>query len=177
MSGAPTRVHRAFLGLGGNLGDPAEAMAKALRSIDNDPKSKVVRASSVYRTPPWGKADQPDFLNAVAEVETERTPRELLKLGLDIELKLERVRGERWGPRPIDIDVLWYDGLAVMEDGLTIPHPRMTERAFVMIPLAEIAGDLTLGADKTAEIAARLSADGIDVATPGGRWWREPIGR
>ena len=104
MSGRSRNL--AWLGLGGNIGDPQDAMARALQAIDADPRTRVCAVSSVYRTPPWGKTDQPDFLNAVAGVETGRSPRELLDLCLEAEKGLKRVRAERWGPRTIDIDRL-----------------------------------------------------------------------
>ena len=131
-----------YLSLGGNLGDPASAMGAALRMLDADPLVDVVAVSSLYRTPPWGKTDQPDFLNAAAEVLTTLSPRGLLDLCLEAERKLKRVRQERWGPRLIDIDILVFGELAVHESGLEIPHPRMLERAFVLAPLAEIAPDI-----------------------------------
>src|SRR3954452_14175586 len=106
-------------------------MAAALRVIGADPDTTIRKASSLYRTPPWGKTDQPDFLNAAAEIGTGHDPRALLALCLDAERALKRVRRERWGPRVIDIDVLLYVDRAVHEAGLDIPHPRMLERAFV----------------------------------------------
>ena len=108
----------AYLGLGGNIGDPRTAMAKALRAIDADRMSDIAKVSSLYSTPPWGKLDQPPFLNAVAEVRTQRSPKALLDLCLDTEIQLKRVRGERFGPRLIDIDVLLYGTRSVKELGL-----------------------------------------------------------
>jgi 2-amino-4-hydroxy-6-hydroxymethyldihydropteridine diphosphokinase len=134
----------AYLGLGGNIGDPRTAMVKALRAIDADRMTEITNVSSLYSTPPWGKLDQPPFLNAVAEVRTQRSPKALLDLCLDTEIQLKRVRGERFGPRLIDIDVLLYGTRSVKELGLEIPHPRMFLRAFVLVPLAEIAPDLTI---------------------------------
>ncbi len=96
---------RAFLGLGGNLGDPRQSMAAALQAIDADPASRVIRVSGLYRTPPWGKTDQPDFINATAEIATTRGARELLELCLGTERSLKRVRNERWGPRTVDLDI------------------------------------------------------------------------
>lgn len=164
--------HRAYLGLGGNIGKPEEAMGRALRLIDADAETRVVRASSLYRTPPWGKTDQPDFLNAVAEVATGRPARRLLDLCLDIEQGLKRVRGERWGPRSIDIDILWYDGRAIEEEGLHIPHPRMLERAFVLLPLAEVAPALMLHGKTAVARAAEIGQAGIAVSRAGGEWWK-----
>src|SRR3954454_12983942 len=117
-------------------------MAAALRLIGAAPDTTVRKASSLYRTPPWGKTDQPDFLNACTEIATNHPPRALLALCLDAERTLKRERRERWGPRIIDIDILVYGNRTVHEAGLDIPHPRMLERAFVLTPLAEIAPDL-----------------------------------
>lgn len=163
----------AWLGLGGNLGDPQTAMAKALKAIDADADTRIVAVSSLYRTPPWGKIDQPDFLNAAAEIETRRLPRELLTLCLDAEKSLKRVRAERWGPRVIDIDVLLYGDLAVHETGLELPHPRMAGRAFVLAPLAEIAPDIKIGGVGVSRLLAEADAQGIERVTPDGSWWRK----
>lgn len=163
---------RAYLGLGGNLGDPAAAMGAALRMLDADPLTEVVAVSSLYRTPPWGKTDQPDFLNATAEVLTGHSPRELLDLCLEAERKLKRVRKERWGPRLIDIDILVFGDRPVHEEGLEIPHPRMLERAFVLAPLAEIAPDFAIEGKTLSQWLAGLDTAGIE-RQPGGRdWWR-----
>lgn len=169
-------INRAFLGLGGNLGDPAAAMAAALQALDDEEAVKVVAVSSLYRTPPWGVTDQPDFLNAVAAVDTTLQAEALLHLCLDIERSLKRVRAERWGPRLIDIDILLFGDQHIDKAGLHVPHPRMNERAFVLMPLAEIAPDIRSG-DQT--VAARLS--GLDSSAitrlPGGAdWWRKSDG-
>ena len=162
---------RAFIGLGGNLGDPRAAMRAALARLDADPLTQVVRVSSLYRTPPWGKTDQPDFLNAVVEVETRLSPRQLLDLCLTVEAELHRVRTERWGPRSIDLDVLAYGDRMVEEEGLRIPHPRIAERAFVLVPLAEIAPDLAIGGRTARDLLAGLESGGIRLAE-GADWWR-----
>ncbi len=148
-------------------------MAAALRALDANPMVEVVRVSSLYRTPPWGRTDQPDFLNAVAEIRTEFSPRDLLDLCLATERKLKRVRAERWGPRLIDMDILLFGDATIEEQGLHVPHPRMLERAFVMVPLAEIAPGLALVGTTAAEHAAALETGGITVARRGGGWWRE----
>ncbi len=163
----------AYLGLGGNIGDPRTAMAKALRAIDADRMSDIAKVSSLYSTPPWGKLDQPPFLNAVAEVRTQRSPKALLDLCLDTEIQLKRVRGERFGPRLIDIDVLLYGTRSVKELGLEIPHPRMFLRAFVLVPLAEIAPDLTIRNVKVASHLTGLDASGIEKLTEDGSWWKQ----
>jgi 2-amino-4-hydroxy-6-hydroxymethyldihydropteridine diphosphokinase len=163
---------RVYLSLGGNLGDPARAMGAALRILDEDPLSKVVRVSSLYRTPPWGKTDQPDFLNAAAEIETGLEPRELLDLCLEAERRLKRVRQERWGPRLVDIDILVFGDRRVHEAGLDIPHPRMLERAFVLVPLTEIAPDYRMGGVSLAEHLGNIDRTGIEKLPSGGDWWR-----
>lgn len=165
-------MHRAFIGLGGNLGDPQAAMREALNLLETSPDVRITAVSSLYRTPPWGKVDQPDFLNAVAEVATRLEPRGLLDLCLSTESQLKRVRTERWGPRVIDMDILWFEGRSVDEPGLQVPHPRMEERAFVMVPLAEIAPHLPVGEMTAAEVSHRLDVSGITVAAHGGSWAR-----
>lgn len=145
---------RAFLGLGGNIGDPAQAIASALQRLNASDGVTVTTVSSLYRTPPWGKTDQPDFFNAAAEIGTTLLPRELLGLCLEIEQGLKRVRGERWGPRTIDIDILLYDECRIAEEGLEIPHPHMTER---VARTAAIATTSTVAPEKLARAMA-LSA-------------------
>lgn len=163
---------RAYLGLGGNLGDPAAAMAAALRTLDADPGISVAAVSSLYRTPPWGVAEQPDFLNAVAAVDTVLPARQLLARCLDVEKGLKRVRDIRWGPRVIDIDVLLYGDQAIAEEGLQVPHPRMARRAFVMVPLAEIAPEAWVETKTATEWLPSLDTSQI-VRLPGGaNWWR-----
>jgi 2-amino-4-hydroxy-6-hydroxymethyldihydropteridine diphosphokinase len=173
LSGPSEAGTVAWLGLGGNIGDPSAAMAAALRALDADPRVEILAVSSLYRTPPWGVTDQPDFLNAVASVRTELGARELLDLCLDIEKSLKRVREMRWGPRLIDIDVLVFGEARIDEEGLHVPHPRMLERAFVMLPLAEIAPELELKGRPARDWARDLDVTGIETL-PGGRgWWRK----
>jgi 2-amino-4-hydroxy-6-hydroxymethyldihydropteridine diphosphokinase len=163
---------RVLLSLGGNLGDPAKAMAEALRLLDADAETEVVAVSSLYRTPPWGKLDQPDFLNIAAEIRTSRQPRAFLELCLEAERRLKRERRERWGPRLIDIDILLFGDRKVDEAGLEIPHPRMKERAFVLVPLAEIAPKTVVDGRPVSEHLAVLDKAGIQ-RVPGDRsWWK-----
>ncbi len=145
----------AALGFGGNLGDPVLAFAAALAAFARHPGMSLGRVSSVYRTAPWGKLDQPDFLNLAALVETALPARDLLALCLELERSQGRERGERWGPRTLDIDILSYGGETIDEPGLQVPHPRIAERAFVLAPLAEIAPGMLIGG-RTAR--ARLTA-------------------
>ena len=163
---------RSYLGLGGNLGDPQAAMVAALGILDANDGISVTRVSSLYRTPPWGLVDQPDFLNAVAEVETSLDPRQLLDTCLAAEHALKRVRNERWGPRAIDLDVLTYADHAVHEAGLTLPHPRSAERAFVLVPLLEIAPDLAIEGHPLAHALGNLDAGGIERLDLPAEWWR-----
>lgn len=167
---------RAFLGLGGNIGEPERAIAAALRILDGDRLTDVVAVSSLYRTPPWGKTDQPDFLNAAAEIVTGHAPRALLALCLDAERALKRERRERWGPRIIDIDVLLYGEHAVHEAGLDIPHPRMLERAFVLAPLAEIAPRLPISGKPVKEWLAAVDASGVVRQPTEAQWWKARAG-
>ncbi|MCO6390644.1 2-amino-4-hydroxy-6-hydroxymethyldihydropteridine diphosphokinase [Aliihoeflea aestuarii] len=162
---------RAYLGLGGNLGDPQAAMAAALRILDARPDLAVMQVSSLYRTPPWGVTAQPDFLNAVAEVETTLSPRQFLDACLDAERRLKRVRDERWGPRAIDLDILTFGDSHIDEEGLSVPHPRISERAFVLVPLLEIAPDLTIDGRPMADTLHALDASGIKRLTVGPDWW------
>jgi 2-amino-4-hydroxy-6-hydroxymethyldihydropteridine diphosphokinase len=127
-------VTAVYVGLGSNLGDRESMITRAADLID------ALRLSTIRETEPWGYEDQPAFLNAVAEVETDLAPRLFLGRLLDVEAGLGRERsGPRWGPRTIDLDLLLYGDLAVDEPGLTVPHPRLTERLFVLEPLAELA--------------------------------------
>jgi len=169
LSGRPETV---YLSLGGNIGEPAKAFAAALRMLDADALTKVRKVSSLYRTPPWGKTDQPDFLNAVAALETSRDPRGFLEFCLESERALKRVRNERWGPRLIDLDVLVFGDREVHEQGLEIPHPRMFDRAFVLVPLAEIAPDLVVGDIAIAEQLKKIDRAGIEKLGVGQNWWR-----
>ncbi len=129
---------RAFLGLGSNLGDRWAHLRTAVAGLPD-----VVAVSPVYETAPvGGPSGQGSYLNVVVELDTELSPRQLLALGGRLEAAAGRVRGERWGPRPLDVDVLLVDDLAVNDADLQVPHPRMWERSFVLVPLADIAPDV-----------------------------------
>ena len=132
--------HIAYLSLGSNLGDRALNLHKANTHLD--PKVQSILRSSIYETDPWGYADQPAFLNQVIKAETSLEPLELLAFIKEIEVSMGRQETFRFGPRLIDLDILFYDDLVLDTPKLTIPHPRILERAFVLIPLAEIAPDL-----------------------------------
>jgi 2-amino-4-hydroxy-6-hydroxymethyldihydropteridine diphosphokinase len=151
-----------FLGLGSNLGDREENIHEALRRLASHEHISLKQMSSIYETIPQGVKDQPDFLNAVVLIETDLDPIDLLDVVLQIEQDMGRVRNERWEPRKIDIDILLYDNTVMSAPDLTIPHPRMMERAFVMIPLAEIAPDLRLpGGKRASELADTLAGQGV----------------
>ncbi|GEO83152.1 2-amino-4-hydroxy-6-hydroxymethyldihydropteridine diphosphokinase [Ciceribacter naphthalenivorans] len=147
-------------------------MALALRRLDARDDCRVTAVSALYRTPPWGKTDQADFYNACALIETRLQPVRLLETCLDIERDMKRVRNERWGPRTIDIDVLTFDGLSIDAETLTVPHPRMTERAFVLMPLADIAPDMKVKGRAVVDWLAEVDAGGIVVANENRAWWR-----
>ena len=130
---------KAYLGLGSNIGDRAHQLQQAIRIIDQYQYIDVTSISPIYETEPVGYTDQPQFLNLCIEIETTLDPQELLKRCLETEEALHRVRKIRWGPRTLDVDILLYGNEIIEEDNLIIPHPRMTERAFVLIPLNDIA--------------------------------------
>jgi 2-amino-4-hydroxy-6-hydroxymethyldihydropteridine diphosphokinase len=133
-------VTRAFLALGSNLGDRLATLQRVVDLLAGTEGIRVLRSSAVYETAPVGPP-QPDYLNAVIEVDTSLEPRALLEACLGAEARLGRERGERWGPRTVDVDVLTFDERTVDEPDLRIPHPRMHERAFVLVPLGELEAD------------------------------------
>jgi 2-amino-4-hydroxy-6-hydroxymethyldihydropteridine diphosphokinase len=131
--------HTIYIALGTNLGDRLANLHTAIEAMP--PKVKVLAESHVYETPPWGYEDQPAFLNMVLKAETSLEPEALLKYLKQIEVELGREKTVRWGPRLIDLDILFYDDLVVDTPPLVIPHPRLHERAFVLVPLADVAID------------------------------------
>lgn len=157
------------------MGEPLSAMREALLKIDQHQLCTVLRVSSVWQTPPWGVADQPDFLNACVELTTSLSARAFLDLCLSIEHDLKRVRDVRWGPRSIDIDILFFGDQAIDEPGLVVPHPRIGSRAFVLVPLAEIAPDARLGDQTIAELA--IGCDRTGMSTLENQNWFEGSAR
>ncbi|GGP27290.1 2-amino-4-hydroxy-6-hydroxymethyldihydropteridine diphosphokinase [Silvimonas amylolytica] len=137
-------LHRAFVALGANLDDPAAQLSAAVAALGQLPATTLVKCSRFYASAPVGYADQPDFVNAVAEISTALTPDELLQGLLQIESAQGRERTFRNAPRTLDLDVLLYDSITRHDAHLIIPHPRMHERAFVLVPLAEIAPDVVI---------------------------------
>lgn len=133
----------AYIGLGSNLADPRAQVERALQCLARMPQSRMLRSSRLYRSAPWGVLDQPEFVNAAAAVETDLPAQALMQALLAIERDAGRDRrGDRWGPRILDLDLLLYGTLTLEQPGLQVPHPHLHERAFVLVPLAEIAPDL-----------------------------------
>lgn len=157
----------ATIGLGANLNDPAAQVEYALAELDRLPGTRLIARSSLYASAPVGYVDQPDFINAVAQVETALAPRALLDALLDIEHRHGRERSFRNAPRTLDLDLLLYGQAHFHEDALTLPHPRMTERAFVLLPLLEIAPDTLIpGQGLAADWAAACADQTLSVLPP-----------
>lgn len=151
----------AALGLGSNLGHRQNALRAGVALLDRDPKISILAVSSVYETAPWGKTDQPPFLNAAIRILTDLTPRQLLIRALETEFAQGRIRSEKWGPRLIDIDIVVFGDAVVDVPGLRIPHPRLADRAFVLVPLAEIWTAPIPNAGKPKDLLAKLDQRGI----------------
>jgi 2-amino-4-hydroxy-6-hydroxymethyldihydropteridine diphosphokinase len=156
----------AYLGLGSNLGDRLETLQRAADLLDAGPGITVLASSRVWETDPVGGPAQPDFLNAVLRIETDLSPHDLLTAVHSVEAALSRVRDVRWGPRTIDVDIELFGDEAIEEPDLTIPHPRMLERAFVLLPLLELEPDPVLP-DGTRVLDVRLRDDGARPVAPG----------
>ncbi|GAB4072364.1 2-amino-4-hydroxy-6-hydroxymethyldihydropteridine diphosphokinase [Ancylobacter sonchi] len=159
----PVEKHVAYLCLGSNLGDRAKTMAKAVGLIARTGGVSILSRSSLYETPPWGPVPQGPYLNLVVAIETELSARELLHMLLGVEHAFgrDRTREVRFGPRTIDIDILIYGDEKIDEPDLEIPHPRMMERAFALLPLAEIAPELAVGGVRIRDALAGLDTSGI----------------
>lgn len=136
-----------YIGLGSNQGDKIKNLSDALGAMRSIGDIKIIKVSSLYTSEPWGYLNQPDFVNQVAEIETDLAPRELLNQLQNIEIKMGRQRREKWGPRLIDLDILLYGSEEVNTPELTIPHPYMRERLFVLLPLQEINTELIFPGD------------------------------
>ncbi|MFV0279949.1 MAG: 2-amino-4-hydroxy-6-hydroxymethyldihydropteridine diphosphokinase [Rhodoblastus sp.] len=160
----------AGLGFGANLGEAAATLARAVREIEERGIARRIALSSLWRTPPWGRLDQPDFVNACGLYETELAPRALLAALKKIETDLGRIAGERWGPRVLDIDILFYGETEISEPDLAIPHRALLSRAFVLAPLAEICGDRKIASVRVADALARLDCTGLAILTAGDAW-------
>ena len=156
----------AFVGLGGNVGDAAATLRAAFAELGALPDSRLLRGSRLYRTPAWGVQDQPHFVNAVAMLETALPAQALLAHLLAIERAhgRERDADRRWGPRTLDLDLLLYGDAVLDEPGLRLPHPRLHERAFALVPLAEIAPEATIpGVGRVTDALSKLADEGIRV--------------
>ncbi|WP_114390457.1 2-amino-4-hydroxy-6-hydroxymethyldihydropteridine diphosphokinase [Notoacmeibacter marinus] len=164
----PTEV---LIGLGGNLGDPESAFRRALQRLSAEGSLVISAASSLWRTPPWGMEDQPDYLNACARGTTALSPQLLLQRLLAAEEAEGRIRGVRWGPRSVDLDLLFFGMRSIAEEGLTLPHPRIGERAFVLLPLAEIAPDWCYENETIEVLAARSDRTGLEIIASPADWW------
>lgn len=159
----------AYIGLGSNLGNPEKQLPRAMQALRQRPDIQLLQSSSLYRSRPMGMAGQPDFVNAVAKISTDLYPMELLAILQEIEQQHQRVRTkERWGPRTLDLDILLYGDLQMHTKELQIPHPGMSEREFVLIPLREIEADLMIpGKGSLRELIDRLPAYQLTkMATP-----------
>ena len=154
---------RVVLALGGNVGDKVKSLRRALRTIAGVPEIELTAVSRFYRTPPWGKTDQDWFVNACAVARTSLEPKALLERVKRLEVELGRAPTERWGPRVIDIDLIAYDELTLKSERLTLPHTELFNRAFVLVPLAEIAPDLVIAGVRIGEAAARLGPEAAEV--------------
>jgi len=154
----------AFVAFGGNVGDARATLRRAVAQFCDGAVVRLLARSSDYRTPPWGVTDQAPFINLCVAVATELSPRGLLARALEVERAFGRDRAteRRWGPRPVDIDLLAYDDVTLDEADLTLPHPRLLERAFVLVPLAEIAPERRIKGIRVADALARLDTGGIE---------------
>ena len=158
-------THRAFVALGSNLQNPSAQVLAALDELDTLTDTTLIKASSLYRTTPWGYDNQPDFINAVAEIETTQDPHTLLQSLLSLEHSHGRERPFPNAPRVLDLDLLLYDDLTMHTQDLTLPHPRMHERGFVLMPLAEIAPALVIpGKGQVADLAKQCLDQGVTPA-------------
>jgi 2-amino-4-hydroxy-6-hydroxymethyldihydropteridine diphosphokinase len=158
----------ALLALGGNLGPVRETFDRALAMLCEGSELRLKARSSDYTTPPWGVEDQPPFVNLCVAVETALTPQALLRRVQTVEQALGRARAEerRWGPRPIDIDILAYDDVTLDGADLTLPHPRLFERAFVLVPLAEIVPERMIAGRRVRDALAMVDTTGISRLAP-----------
>jgi 2-amino-4-hydroxy-6-hydroxymethyldihydropteridine diphosphokinase len=154
----------AIIALGGNVGDVRATFGKAVANICGMAQAALLARSSDYATPPWGEADQPRFINACIEIDTGLDPHALLFVLHKVEQKFGRDRAHerRWGPRTLDLDLIAYDDVRIDKPELTLPHPRLFERAFVLVPLAEIAPDRLIGGRRVGDALAALSTEGIE---------------
>jgi len=157
-------VAEALIALGGNVGDARATLERAVAMFCDGDAVTLRARSADYRTPPWGVENQPPFINLCLAVTTALSPRDLLARAQRVERAFgrDRAREQRWGPRPVDIDLLAYDDVALHDPDLVLPHPRLFERAFILVPLAEIAADRVIGGIRVREALTRLDTAGIE---------------
>jgi len=161
-------VAEALLALGGNVGNVRDTLDRAVTALCDGKSVILIARSSAYRTPPWGVKDQPPFINLCIAVETTLAPEALLARAQAVEDALGRKRAQerRWGPRPVDIDILAYDDLTLSTAELTLPHPHLFERAFVLVPLAEIVPDRMIAGLRVRDALAKVDTAGIERLPP-----------
>lgn len=157
-----------LLGLGGNVGDVRATLDRAIAMLCDGNDIRLIVRSHDYRTPPWGKTDQPEFVNLCLIVETSLSPHALLERAQAVEKALGRDRNKdvHWGPRPVDIDLLAYDAVTIDEPSLQLPHPHLLERAFVLVPLAEIAPERVIAGTRVADAVKRIDTSGVTPLPP-----------
>lgn len=174
------RTAEAYIAMGSNMGERDKLLMEAIERIHSHPDIRVLRVSGIYETEPVGYTDQPSFLNMVIAVSTTLEPLDLLREQLEQERRLGRIRHERWGPRTIDLDLLLYDNVRMDQEELTLPHPRMMERAFVLVPLHDVidhSHPLHEGVQAASQAALRGGKEGITLwKTINWRSASEPFG-
>ncbi|MFY9762872.1 MAG: 2-amino-4-hydroxy-6-hydroxymethyldihydropteridine diphosphokinase [Xanthobacteraceae bacterium] len=165
---AASTFAEALIALGGNVGDVRATFDRAVPTLCAGDEVRLLARSSNYHTPPWSVTDQPSFINAVIAVATSLPPRDLLSRALDVERAFGRNRASerRWGPRTLDLDLLAYGDLVLDSPDLTLPHPRLFERAFVLVPLAEIVPDQVIANIRVRDALKRIDASGIEKLPP-----------
>lgn len=155
-------MNKAYLGLGTNIGNRENYLREAVEIINNNQEIKILKVSKVYETKAWGLKEQDDFLNLCVEIETKLNPQELLEVCHKVEEELNRVRTIRWGPRTIDVDILFFNDMLSLDENLTLPHPRIKERAFVLIPLMDLNTNLLIDNKTISYYLNKLSKDEIE---------------
>ncbi|MFT5131951.1 MAG: 2-amino-4-hydroxy-6-hydroxymethyldihydropteridine diphosphokinase [Gammaproteobacteria bacterium] len=157
-----------YIGLGSNIEQPRQQIIRAIAELSTLKSSKLLCVSSLYQSKPLGPQDQPDYVNAVAKLETSLPAGNLLALLQDIELAHDRVRGEHWGPRTLDLDLLLYGDEQIKSEHLTVPHPEIRNRNFVLIPLSEISAELTIpGMGTLVNMVTQVDRSGLEIITAG----------
>lgn len=152
-------MNKAYLGLGTNIGDRVDFMNQAIKILDSEKDIIITKRSKLYETKAWGYTNQDDFLNMCIEIETNLNPKELLKKCQNVEKNLNRERKIRWGPRTIDVDILFFNDIILQEENLEIPHPRIGERAFVLIPLIDLNEKLKINEISITKYLESLTAE------------------